>query len=216
MVRLTLGRIRAAAADFAEVQNRRDDPALYGVTDGKAIGTYLERRFTSGMQERYTFKVGSSSRGIDFPDLELDIKTTSVRQPQSSCPFESAYQKIYGLGYHLLVFVYEKTDDEVARIGRLRVIHAIFVHKSRTADFQMTRGIREIIENAGNEEDIQAFLLDRNLPVDDVEAMNMAQALLSEPPRQGYLTVSNALQWRLQYGRAIAQAGTVDGILRMR
>jgi hypothetical protein len=33
---------------------------------------------------------------------------------------------------------------------------------------------------------------------------------------QGYLTVSNALQWRLQYGRVIAEAGKVDGILRLR
>lgn len=31
-----------------------------------------------------------------------------------------------------------------------------------------------------------------------------------------YLTISNALQWRLQYSRVIAQAGAVDGIIRVR
>ena len=40
-----------------------------------------------------------------------DIKVTSITQPQSSCPFKNARQKIYGLGYNLLVFVYNKEDS---------------------------------------------------------------------------------------------------------
>jgi len=80
----------------------------------------------------------------------VDIKVTSIRQPQSSCPFKSARQKIYGLGYSLLVFVYDKHDE-----------------------------------------------------------------VLRNPPEVGYLTVSNALQWRLQYSRVIEQAGKVGGILRL-
>jgi hypothetical protein len=95
-------------------------------------------------------------------------------------------------------------------------MHTIFVDKSRTADFQMTRGILQIIENDGNAEDVVAFLQDRNLPVDEIEAQNIAETVLKEPPLQGYLTISNALQWRLQYQRAILQAGAVDGIFRVR
>jgi len=30
-----------------------------------------------------------------------------------------------------------------------------------------------------------------------------------------YLTISNALQWRLQYSRVIEQAGKVEGVLRL-
>ena len=30
---------------------------------------------------------------------------------------------------------------------------------------------------------------------------------------QGYLTISNALQWRLQYARVIALDNTVNGVL---
>jgi hypothetical protein len=59
-------------------------------------------------------------------------------------------------------------------------------------------------------------LQDKNLPVDDIEARNIAEEVLKEPPLQGYLTISNALQWRLQYGRVISQAGAVDGISRVR
>ena len=36
------------------------------------------------------------------------------------------------------------------------------------------------------------------------------------PPALGYLTISNALQWRLQYRRVLEHAGKVDGILRVR
>lgn len=151
-----------------------------------------------------------------MPSLEIDIKVTSIRQPQSSCPYKSARQKIYGLGYHLLVFVYSKNDDHVDRTGRLDMLHTIFVDKTRTADYQMTRVIRQILENDGNAEDLIASMMDRNLPIDDIEAQNLAEELLENPPDQGYLTISNALQWRLQYSRVIQVAGDVDGVSRVR
>lgn len=56
---------------------------------------------------------------------------------------------------------------------------------------------------------------DRNLPIDDIAATQLAEELLKSPPKLGYLTISNALQWRLQYSRIIEKAGTVDGILRV-
>jgi len=51
--------------------------------------------------------------------------------------------------------------------------------------------------------------------VDEVEAAALAEEVLRRPPEIGYLTVSNALQWRLQYSRVIEQAGSVDGIARL-
>ena len=128
-------------------------------------------------------------------------KVTSVRQPQSSCPFRAARQKVYGLGYSLLVFVYEKTDDERTRTGNLNVRHVIFIESSTTADFQTTTGIRRILDNAGN--------------VDEIQAQELAEETLQNPPEIGYLTVSNALQWRLQYRRAIDGAGEVGGLIRI-
>ena len=53
------------------------------------------------------------------------------------------------------------------------------------------------------------------LPVDEVEAEALADEVLRHPPETGFLTVSSALQWRLQYGRVIEQAGKVGGILRL-
>lgn len=141
---------------------------------------------------------------------------TSIKQPQSSCPFKSATQKVFGLGYHLLVFVYDKYDDPDNRTGRLDMQHTVFIDKSRTADFQTTRGILDILNRDGNKDDILAFLEDRNLPVDEIGASQLADRILESPPDQGYLTISNALQWRLQYGRVIQQAGSVSGIIRVR
>lgn len=206
----------AEAARFSDVESIYDEPSLFGVTDGKAVGTYLEHKFTRYLAGKYDLHQGNSASGIDFPDLGVDLKVTSVRQPQSSCPFKSARQKIYGLGYNLLVFVYEKTDDHQGRTGRLNIQHTIFIEQDRTADFQMTKGILQILQNDGNTDDIIAFMQDKNLPVDDIEANAIAEEIIKNPPRQGCLTISNALQWRLQYGRVIHEAGNVNGIHRLR
>jgi hypothetical protein len=145
------------------------------------------------------------------------MKATSIRQPQSSCPFKSARQKLFGLGYALIVFVYNKADNAETKTGTLSIEHTIFVERERTADFQMTRGLRLILDNQGNEDDLIAFMMDKMLPVEDIEAHAIAQELLEGAAMpQGYLTISNALQWRLQYGRIITEAGPVDGIKRIR
>lgn len=213
---LTTALLIAEAKTFAEEESAHDEPSIFGATDGKKVGTYLEQKFSGYVARKYSYKPGNSASGIDFPSLDVDIKVTSIRQPQSSCPFKSARQKIYGLGYHLLVFVYNKTDDERRRTSRLDILHTIFVDKSRTADFQMTRGIIQILKNDGNEDDLVAFFADKNLPLDEIGAQSLAEEVLNNPPNEGYLTISNALQWRLQYTRVIEQAGQIEGITRVR
>ena len=204
------------AGVFATAESTYPEPTLYGVTDGKAIGTYFEHKFKAYLHTKYDYLEGNSARGIDFPDLPVDMKVTSIRQPQSSCPFKSARQKIFGLGYSLLVFVYEKVDDPTTRTGRLNILHTVFVEQDRTGDFQTTTGLRAILDNHGNKDDLLAFMQDRMLPVDEIEALDIAEQLLNQPPEVGYLTISNALQWRLQYSRVIELAGTHPGIRRVR
>ncbi len=99
----------------------------------------------------------------------------------------------------------------------MNLLHTVFVEKERAADYQMTTKLKEILANNGNADDIVAFMRDRNLPVDDIEAYAIANELLSGVPLiEGYLTISNALQWRLQYSRVISEAGKVSGIMRVR
>lgn len=214
--RLTAAGLKTEAQIFATLNSSHREPALFGVTDGKAVGTYLEHKFRAHLQTKFDFQQGSSAKGIDFPDLDVDMKATSVKQPQSSCPYKSGRQKIFGLGYSVLVFVYEKTDDPSTSTGRLDIQHVIFVEKEKTADFQTTTGIRKIVDNDGNKDDLLAFMQERMLPVEEIEAENIAEELLSKRIEVGYLTISNALQWRLQYRRVIDTAGTVPGVIRLK
>lgn len=213
---LTIKILQDEASKFAKIETNYDESSLYGVTDGKAIGTYFEHKFTNYLANTYEYVQGNSASGMDFPELDIDIKVTSIKQPQSSCPFKSASQKIYGLGYHLLIFVYEKIDDHTNKTGRLNIQHTIFVEKQRTADFQTTKGLLDILKRDGNKDDVVAFIMERNLPVDEIGADQLAERIMETPLIQGYLTISNALQWRLQYSRVIQEAGVISGILRIR
>ena len=56
---------------------------------------------------------------------------------------------------------------------------------------------------------------DHLLPVDDIQARQLAEEILTHWPEVGCLTISNALQWRLQYGRAIVKAGEIEGVVRV-
>jgi len=213
---LTLSALKTEAEKFAARETSHHEPSLFGVTDGKAVGTYFEHKFLDHLKAQFDFSEGSSARGIDFPKLDVDMKVTSVRQPQSSCPYRSTRQKIFGLGYSILIFVYDKTDDPANKTGHLDVQNVIFVEKEKTADYQTTTGICEILDNHGNKDDLLAFMQDRMLPVDEIEAEKIADELMKKRPEIGYLTISNALQWRLQYRRVIENAGLVRGIVKIK
>ena len=213
--KLTEELLRKEASGFSSREGSHAEPSLFGVTDGKAVGTYLEQKFRAYVAGRYKIEEGNSARGIDFPDINVDMKVTSEKQPQSSCPFKSAREKIFGLGYSLLVFVYDKKDDEKRRTATLKILHTIFIQAHATGDFTTTKRLREMVVDGGNEDDIVAYLTDRHLPVDEIEVQKIAREILKRPPSQGYLTISNALQWRLQYGRAIREAGSAHGVVRL-
>ncbi len=214
--RLSIEALCQEASTFAEAESTFPEPTLYGVTDGKAVGTHLEHKFQAYLKNRYTFTECNSASGIDFSDIQVDVKVTSVKQPQSSCPFKDPRQKIFGLGYGLLVFVYRKIDDAATRSSTLSIVHTTFVEARRTADFTMTRTILRMLQEDANVEDLIALMADRNLLVDEIEARKIAEEIIQHPPEQGYLTISNAYQWRLQYGRVLANTGKVDGILKLR
>lgn len=63
--KLTLENLCNEAADFAILESSYSEPVLYGVTDGKTIGTYLEHKFTAHLLEKYRYVEGNSASGID-------------------------------------------------------------------------------------------------------------------------------------------------------
>ncbi len=210
---LTIELLQKEATRFAKAESKHAEPSLFGVTDGKAVGTYLEHKFQTALHGRYTYGRGNSAKGIDFPELGVDIKVTSIRQPQSSCPFKSARQKIYGLGYSLIVFVYEKRDEEKTRTCRLDIKHTIFVQKERTSDYQTTSGLRRLIENNANRDDILAFFEERYMPFEEPRAVRLAERVLRYPPVVGAL--GRRIQRPSCFDQVIECAGKVDGVLRL-
>lgn len=209
---LTIDCLIYEAKAFCEAFSKENHISLIGVTDGKAVGTYVEHKFKNYLSEKYNFAIGSSAKGIDLPgeDILTDIKVTSITQPQSSCPFKNARQKIFGLGYNLLVFVYDKHDTD--NNCTLHFTHCTFIDKYRTADFTITKRLREMVDDGANKEDIIGFLQDKNVPGDEIIYNELAHEVLEYKPKQGYLTISNALQWRLQYARVIALNNSVLGV----
>jgi len=218
MPELTIELLKKEAKNFSIIESSHDETSIFGSTDGKAVGTYLEHKFQKYLENNYQFEKGNSASGIDFPNekINVDIKVTSITQPQSSCPFKSARQKIYGLGYSLLIFIYEKTDNNKTKKSRLNILHTVFVDKDLTADYQLTTAINSILDNNGNKDDLISLFSDKNLPIDEIESSNIADEILTHRPNIGYLTISNALQWRLQYGRIIEKAGTISGIDKLK
>ncbi len=217
MKKLTIKDLTREAKKFCKEQSKIQYKELFGVTDGKALGTFIEHKFQTGLEEKFIVEIGSSARGIDLPsdDIQTDIKVTSIRQPQSSCPFKDAKQKIFGLGYNLLVFVYDKTDNSDTETATLNFVSCSFIHKERTADYTTTFRLREMVADGAIKEDIVAYLQDKNIPADEITLNEIAERILENPPNLGYLTISNALQWRLQYKRVVDLTENIKGIDRI-
>jgi len=212
--KLTIEKLTTEAKAFCIAESKIKNVYLFGVTDGKAVGTHIEHKFQEHLNTKYETRIGSSALGIDLPaeDILTDIKVTSMKQPQSSCPFKDAKQKIFGLGYNLLVFVYDKIDDPATKTATLNFVSCSFISKERTADYTTTYRLREMVKDNANSEDIVAYLTDKNIPADEITLNQLAEQILEMPPEQGYLTISNALQWRLQYQRVVTLSTEVTGI----
>jgi hypothetical protein len=214
---LTIEDLLKEANAFAVLESSYSEPKLYGITDGKAVGTYVEHKFKNLLAAKYNFVASSSASWIDFPEIGVDIKVTSIIQPQSSCPYKSARQKIFGLGYSLLIFVYSKSDDAKTQTSTLNILHTIFVEKEHTADYQMTKHLNSILANNGNADDLVAYMQDKYLPVDDDEARSIAEELLQGGKlKEGFIMPSMILKFQSPYSLVISEAGNIDGIIRVR
>jgi hypothetical protein len=142
-----------------------------------------------------------------------DIKVTSIKQPQSSCPYKDAKQKIFGLGYNLLVFVYDKKDDPLSKTAILEFVSCNFIEKERTGDYKTTFYLRQIIDSDGNLEDIFAYLNDIYISFDEEILWELAKEILKYPPQQGYLS-EQFVRVKQNYLRKIIELDTeIEGII---
>ncbi len=57
-VPLTIERLIQEAKLFCEEQTQLNHTELLGVTDGKAVGTYVEHKFKEHLKQRYEVTIG--------------------------------------------------------------------------------------------------------------------------------------------------------------
>lgn len=209
---LTIETLKKAALEFCNLESIFQNKDLYDVTDGKAVGTFIEHKFQKYLDSNFTYQKGSSAKGIDLPgiDIQTDIKVTSIRQPQSSCPFRDAKQKIFGLGYNLLVFVYDKTDDPKTGFAKLDFVSCTFLEKERTADYSTTFRLREMIKDGAIKEDIVGYLQDRYFSSDDGILNSLTEKILNTKLKQGYWISSP-----LHHGRTVGLNESATGVIKL-
>lgn len=211
-MKLTINKLKEEAIAFCKHESEISHENLVGITDGKAVGTYIEHKFEEYLKNKYEVTIGSSGKGIDLPDTHIntDIKVTSIKKPQSSTPFKNIEQKIYGLGYNLLILVYKKSDiNDKCYLG---FKHCIFLESEKSGDYNLTKILRKLIKLGADENDIIEILEENYIPGDNDDLKILAGKILTNPPKQGYLTISNAFQWRLKYNNLIKFKEEVDGV----
>ena len=114
-----------------------------------------------------------------------------------------------------LIFVYDKIDFNEEKYAKLNFVSCSFIAKERTGDYTTTKRIIEMINDGAIVEDFVGYFSDRNLPADEITLFKIAENIIQHPPVLGYLTISNALQWRLQYQRIVKLKDNVDGIIKI-
>jgi hypothetical protein len=210
---LTRDALIATAKSFCGLNHAYKE--LFGVTDGKAVGTFIERAFQDYLRAQFEIEIGNAASGLDLPTLETDIKVTSVRQPQSSSPFRSARQKVYGLGYNLLLFVYDKQDIAKTKKVKLAFVSCAFIASERTGDYRTTRNLLQILANDAMREEIAAYLNDAYLLTDEFEKIALADEIMRTPPMQGYLGTWIKPEWQTWYNRVVELDETVQGVVKV-
>ncbi len=101
---LTIKQLCNEAGLFAAQESLHQEPIIYGTTDGKAIGTYLEHKFRAQLAGKYTFGMGSSAQGIDFPELNVDYEgdahhPAAILMPIRVCTAKNLRLGLCGIGF---------------------------------------------------------------------------------------------------------------------
>lgn len=110
--------------------------------DGKTIGSVIEMLLIAVLEkiifqgiEIPPLRV-NPARGVDFPDLDLGIKSPSENYCTSE-PFFSAYEILLGSEYDVLVLL---TDYQTAKKKpplRLQIIKFKYLYKTQLADYRL-------------------------------------------------------------------------------
>ena len=70
MKQMDISDLKAEAKIFCEFMKQENHTSLIGITDGKAVGTYIEHRFQKYLSSKYEIEIGNSAKGEYYELLE--------------------------------------------------------------------------------------------------------------------------------------------------
>ena len=215
--KLTNDILISEAKTFCLREATYDNPELYVISDNATTNHYIKRKFFEHLNELYNFDY-QTDKGISFPekDINTNILVVSKEKPESMCVFKNAMQKIYGLGFNVILFIYEKEDNHDQKASRISFKKCAFIEKERTADYDITFQLIQMIENDAQKDDIIGFLMDHNMPADELKLNHIAEQILINPPKQGYFGICYPMKWELKFGKFLdlkEQTGGITDIL---
>ena len=111
--------------------------------DGKTIGSIIEMLFVAVL-ETVTFQDVeipplhiNPARGVDLPDIDLNIKSPSQNYCTSE-PFFSAYERLLGSAYDALIMLTDYQERKATPPLKLQVIRWQYLLNTQLADFVLT------------------------------------------------------------------------------
>jgi hypothetical protein len=113
-------------------------------SDGKSLGTCIEKLLKAEISRKLQINVtGSAAAGVDIPELSLNTKATSDKQPQSSEPFDSPYERVLGSKYDILACIYNGMEFlKSQKSTPIQITAAMYYERTEVADQQLCQSAR--------------------------------------------------------------------------
>jgi len=170
----------------------------------KRIGTYFEKELREWFEEKHGFvSEGSVAEGIDLPAFNIDVKMTSNRQPQSSSPFDDPGERITGVDYNILLFVYDKHSVEEG--NQFDIESCAYIPKERASDYRKSENAAKLVEDYRESKLSESELREQLEELTGIGAISDEKfnEIKENPPKEGAITMTPAVQWRFNYNKMV-------------
>lgn len=170
----------------------------------KRIGTYFENELRVWFEEKHGFvSDGSVAEGIDLPAFNLDVKTTSNRHPQSSSPFDDPGERITGVDYNILLFVYDRKSVEGG--NKFEIVSCAYIPKERASDYRKSENARTLVADYREGTLTESELREQLEELTGIGAISdeKFEEIKQNPPKKGGITMTPAVQWRFNYNKMV-------------
>ena len=194
-----------SVAEFcAEMESRTVPPDKSGTS--KQIGTYFEKELRDWFEDKHGLvSDGSVAEDIDLPAFNLDVKTTSNRQPQSSSTFDDPGERIVGVDYNILLFVYDKQSVDGG--NKFEIKTCAYIPKERASDYRKSDDAVKLVADYREGKLSEPELREQLEDLTGVGAISDEKfnEIKENPPEKGAITITPALQWRFNYNKMVKE-----------